>query len=299
MIGIVTVLYNSAPVQPAFFESLEAQTHRDFTLYVVDNASPDDALDDTRQLAEMVSFPVVCVAGFQNLGIAAGNNSGIAAARADGCAWIVLANNDTVWEPDTLENLIAETRRFDATLAAPKTLIFDTDRLWYAGGGWNRWCGGTKHFKKDHIKHSVTVSYAPSCCLLIRADVFDRIGTMDERYFLYYDDSDFVRRATRAGETLLYVPASRIFHREGASAGACSPLAQYWLSRNLLLFTRDHFSTIYWWYVLLVNLLILCTKRVFIFDRPQWLASWRGLRDGVRFCFEKFPDPTPQPAWKV
>jgi GT2 family glycosyltransferase len=120
--------------------------------------------------------------------------------------------------------------------------------------------------------------------MLIRDTVFERVGVMDERFFLYYDDADFVLRATRAGEALWYVPRSRLAHKESVSTGGVSPLAQYWLSRNLLLFTRKHYSGLYGYYVLAVCVAILLTKRAITFNRAQWLACRRGIRDGIEIC---------------
>lgn len=299
-IAIITVLYNSASVLPDFFRSLDRQTCRGFTLYAVDNASPDDSAERAQELASQVSFPVEPIRSETNAGIAAGNNLGIRAALADGCQWIVLANNDTVWEPDALEKLLAGAEQHGASLAVPKITIHGQDRIWYAGGRWNRWRGGTRHDrygKKDSPDDDISrrTEYAPSCCMLIRGDLFDRVGMMDERFFLYYDDADFVRRAAEIGTELWYIPQSRVSHKESVSTGGVSPLAQYWLSRNLLLFTGKHHSRAYVYYVLCVNLLILFTKRAFLFDRRQWTASRNGLRDGMRLCRADRPHLTVNP----
>lgn len=299
-VGIVTVLYNSSSVLPDFFRSLDRQECRDFTLYVVDNASPDDSQEQAKRLATTVSFQTVFIENTCNGGIAQGNNLGIVAARQTGCEWILLSNNDTVWQPDTLKTLLEETDRCDAEIAVPKIKVHDSDRNWYAGGGWNRWRGGTKHIfqeKPQDLKFRV-VEYASTCCMLIRRAVFDRIGGMDERFFLYYDDSDFVRRAADAGIKIGYVPQATISHKESVSTGAVSPLAQYWLSRNLLLFTHKHHSKVYWYYVLAVNLLILFTKRLLTFRPAEWQASWRGTCDGIRACRKLRPEPILKKAWK-
>ena len=297
-IAIVTVLYNSVSVLPDFFQSLDSQTRRDFALYVVDNASPDDSLVLVNRLAQSVDFHVICIENSSNSGIAGGNNLGINAARQDGCEWILLTNNDTVWTPDTFEVLLEQACRCGAKIAVPKIKIHGTDRIWYAGGRWNRFRGGTMHVKKDRTACAAPTAYAPTCCMLIHHTVFARIGGMDERFFLYYDDSDFVRRAADAAIPVWYVPQAVVSHKESVSTGAVSPLAQYWLSRNLLLFTYKHHSKLYWCYVLAVHLLILCTKRLLTFGRAEWRASRRGFRDGLRACRAKQPAHTLEKAWK-
>ena len=291
-------MYNSLSVLPDFFRSLDDQTCRDFTLYVVDNASPDDSCEVAGCLAGAVRFQTILIQNPCNGGIAQGNNLGIRAALNDGCRWILLSNNDTVWSPDTLAVLLEQACRNRAEIAVPKIFNHNTGCIWYAGGRWNRWRGGTKHNRQDRIKEASPVPYAPTCCMLIHGAVFDRIGGMDERFFLYYDDSDFVRRAEKAGIPVWYIPQAVIIHKEGTSSGSVSPLAQYRLSRNLLLFTHKHHPKWYWYYVLAVNLSILFFKRLFTFGRTEWLASWRGIRDGVRICREKQTEPTPSRPWK-
>jgi GT2 family glycosyltransferase len=281
MVGIVTVLYNSASVLPDFFRSLDEQTYRDFTLHIVDNASPDNSLELARKLSVTVSFPTVFIENQQNSGIAQGNNLGIRAARKNGCNWILLSNNDTVWQPNTLAMLLNEAETTDYQIIVPK-ILYPDGRIWYAGGRRNRLRGGTTHFKHERILTPRPVKYAPSCCMLIHSTIFDRIGTMDERFFLYYDDTDFVRRAANECIDVLYLPQAVIKHKESSSVGAVSPITQYWLSRNLLFFTQLHHSIYNWYYILLVNMALLFTKRLLTFQCSEWWASWCGTRDGIR-----------------
>lgn len=287
MVGIVTVLYNSTLVLLDFFQSLEAQTCRNFTLYIVDNASPDNSLQQAHRLAKTVSFSTVFIENTHNGGIAQGNNLGIRAAKRDGCNYILLSNNDTVWSPDTLSSLLRSIESTDYQIVVPKILYHDTGKIWYAGGTWNRLRGGTLHFKHERIRSPHPVDYAPSCCMLIHSDIINLIGTMDERFFLYYDDTDFVRRVQNKGLKILYSPQVVITHKEGSSIGSLSPTSQYWLSRNLLIFTQKHRSIFYLYYILFVSFTVLFTKGLFTFNRPVWLSTWYGIIDGMRICHSK------------
>lgn len=285
-IGIVTVLYNSSPVLDAFFASLDRQTLTNFRLYMVDNASPDDSVALARKLSRQVRFETRLITGKRNGGVAYGNNLGIRAAADDGCRWILLSNNDVVLEAETLFHLFTGARSVGAEISVPKILIHGTDRLWAAGGRWNRWRGGTLHRgygKKDDGRYDAVrrVEYAPSCFMLVRASVFSTVGLMDEWFFLYYDDSDFVLRAARAGKSVWYIPGACLSHKESACAGAGSPFVQYQLARNLLIFTRKHYPFGYWLYVVAVNLLILLLKRTYDFNKEEWQAAWKGYCDGL------------------
>ena len=105
-IGIVTVLYNSASVLEEYFKSLNNQTFKDFTVYIIDNNSQDESLNVAKSLSKEVSFKCIFVEEKKNWGVAKGNNIGIKSALNDGCDYIILSNNDVVLDnKDTLDIL--------------------------------------------------------------------------------------------------------------------------------------------------------------------------------------------------
>ena len=137
-VGVVTVTYNSGKVIDEFLKSLLAQTHVDFILYAVDNASSDDTL------TRLSSFPdwVVVVPNQQNLGFAGGTNIGIHAALEAGCQSVLVINNDTAFEPQLIEKLVAGLSEHSCHMTVPKILFYDhPDKIWAAGGTY-RYCGG-------------------------------------------------------------------------------------------------------------------------------------------------------------
>ena len=123
-IGIVTVLYNSESVLDDFFSTLERQSYKNFVLYVVDNKSPDNSLNKTKELAKSVSFETVIIENQQNDGVAKGNNLGIEKALADSCDYILLSNNDVVLYEDTILNLLMAAERNNDLVVVPKILIY-------------------------------------------------------------------------------------------------------------------------------------------------------------------------------
>ena len=81
--------------------------------------------------------------------------------------------------------------------------------------------------------------YLTGCCLLARRAVWEKVGLLDERYFIYAEDADWCLRARRAGFALLFVPTARLWHKVSASSGAASPWKIYQrLRANLTLFAR-------------------------------------------------------------
>ncbi len=250
-IGIVTVLYNSGKVLYDFFTTLDLQTYRNFVLYVVDNASPDDSLAQAKELSTKVSFQTVIISEVQNWGVAKGNNIGIQQALNDECEYVLLSNNDVVLEPSTIENLYKGMLNMQATMAVPKIYFYGTNQIWAAGGVWEMLKGATEHLglleeDRGQWDKSVVTAYSPTCFMLINSRVFQRVGIMDETYFVYYDDTDFVWRATKEhAEKLVYIHTSRLWHKESISTGGWgSDFGLYYNNRNSIYFARKHFSVL-------------------------------------------------------
>lgn len=90
------------------------------------------------------------------------------------------------------------------------------------------------------------VDWLPGASMLIRRQVFDQIGLMDEGYFLYFEETDFCLQAARAGWECWYVPASRIMHIAGQSTGVTATtdcpkrLPQYWFNSRRRYFVKNH-----------------------------------------------------------
>jgi len=76
----------------------------------------------------------------------------------------------------------------------------------------------------------------------IRASVFERIGLMDERYFVYYDDTDFVFRCLKHGLRLVYQGSAELRHKVSSSTGGGgSDFSIYYYNRNRLFFIRKNY----------------------------------------------------------
>lgn len=243
-VGIVTVLYNSDDVLPGFFESLAAQKKpHNFRLYVIDNSAVDSGSRLSDALARRHNIEVHIHFNNANVGVAKGNNQGIELALADGCKQVLLANNDTEFGPDTLK-LLQDALAVGNELAATPKIMYhnEPNRIWYGGGHINAWVMRTPHYGIGQIDHGQCdearyVSYAPTCFMLIDTTVFKSVGRMDEQYFVYYDDTDFVWRLTSSGVRIRYVPNAVVLHKVSSSTGGGdSPFSVYYTNRNRVYF---------------------------------------------------------------
>jgi GT2 family glycosyltransferase len=286
-VGIVTVTYNSASVLEEFFDSLFAQDHADFVLYVVDNASRDA----TRTAVEARAGDprVRPIWNDDNTGIARGNNIGIERALADGCDQVLLLNNDTVFGPGLLSGLRRALAAVGADMVVPKTYYHDAPtRIWCAGGALQRWRGynvrhhGFGAIDRGHYDRPRRIDYAPTCCLLAARSVFERVGLMDEKFFVYCDDTDFCIRARRAGVSMWYVPEPVLWHKVSSLTGGTSDFSLRMLTRGRTYLMRKHAPawTLPYHYTALH--LEMMARMVVKGERPKdFRARERGFREGL------------------
>jgi GT2 family glycosyltransferase len=231
-IAVIIVNYNTKNETAASIASLLDTTTTTLEVVVVDNGSVDGSVDELRS-----RFPEITVvdAG-ANLGFAAGVNRG---AEVSTAPWILLLNPDTVVLDGAVDSLSAfavahptygmyggRTRRPDGTVdpsscwgdmtiwsltsfalglstAFKRSRVFDPESL----GAWQR----------DSVRE---VPIITGCLLLIARDHWERLGGMDEQYFLYGEDADFSTRARGLGLTPVIVPDATIVHAVGGSTAS-------------------------------------------------------------------------------
>ncbi|MBV7598801.1 glycosyltransferase family 2 protein [Aeromonas encheleia] len=246
-LGLVTVLYNTPEVLPDFFNSLACQNYKDFILYVIDNSSKPESLSLAHELATQYGIETSFIDNKgNNVGVAAGNNQGIQAALADGCEYILIINNDLIFEtPDVFGNLM-QVAISGESLISPLILNYPEGKLWYAGGYFDEYRALAPHDCAGMDKDTATRfddyhAYAPTCFLIVNRDVFKKVGMMDERYFAYYDDTDFLYRAHVAGYKVKLEQNIVISHKVSVSTGGdLSFFGAYHLTRNRIYFAKKN-----------------------------------------------------------
>jgi hypothetical protein len=131
--------------------------------------------------------------------------------------YVLLLNQDTEVEPDFLERLV-ETAKKNPRAGLLSPLIFwkKTREVWFSG---KRICWLTMkscHKKKIWREDPYVSNFITGCSMLIKKEVFQKIGLLDERYFLYWEDADFSLRAKKAGFLGLVDPKSIVYHFESS-----------------------------------------------------------------------------------
>jgi hypothetical protein len=257
-VGIVVVNYNSAGFIDEFCASLRALDYANWHLIVIDSGSGDGSMD-TIERAFPDATHIRCA---ENVGFAAGANMGIELCVASGYEYALFLNNDVTVTPDFLRSMAdaADAR----TMVVPKILYYYDHALISTHAGGFDWRLGL--FRDTYGGHRATagtdrrrddLATASFCCALVPVQAFRDAGKLDERFFMYYEETDFIRRAQAQGYRVRYEPSAVIYHRESGSSGGgwMTPFKQYYATRNRLFLVRKHatsradyaYFTAYFW----------------------------------------------------
>lgn len=248
------------------YASLERQTYprERFTVFVVNNAATESGGALVRRLARWARL----IENRENLGWAGGNNRAIAVALSGGFDAVVLMNIDTVAEREWLSELVAAAASPGVHILQSVILLHGTDRINSLGNlihflGYG-YCHGYDH-RLGEVKPE-PLHFASGAAMLVKREVFERVGLFREEYFLYYEDMEFCWRARLAGFRVGLAERSVCHHKYDFS-GKIDQL--YLLERNRLL-----------------TLFTLERKRTLLLTLPCLIAA--QLLSGVYFWFKGY-----------
>lgn len=259
---IVIVNWNGWKDTIECLDSLLKNCYRNYQVIVIDNLSEDESYERLSGWCKDKNS-VTILQTEENLGFAGGCNIGIKYALERDADYILLLNNDTIVDKNFLINLVstADIER-NVGILGGKILHSPDNNIWYCGGKMSWLRGGGYHpYKGRTDKHAADsppfeVDFITGCMMLIKREVFEKIGLLDESYFLYNEDADFCLQASKAGIGLKVVPDSVIYHKERSTLGGWKPYHIYYLMRNKLHFVHTFAPTrlIRWRFYLVVGL---------------------------------------------
>lgn len=265
-VAIAIVAWKGADLTIDCLRSIASQIRElpTWHVYVVDNASPDDSADRVEQaiLREQWGAWATFIRSATNGGFAAGNNIAIRAAlQTSSPDYFLLLNPDTIVRPGALRTLLdfMEERR-DVGIAGGRSEHLDATpqhccfrfptainelSIYLNLGIFDR------IFRRYLTRIAIleepsSVDWVSGAFMMIRRAVIDEIGLMDEGYFLYFEETDFILRARRAGWTCWHVPHSRVVHLVGQSSGVTSSdestrrRPPYWFESRRRYFLLNH-----------------------------------------------------------
>lgn len=275
----------------ACIESLRANDYPNQRIIVLDNASSDGSV-----AAITARFPGVQIIPLQrNLGYAGNNNVGIAAAVAQGADWVFVLNEDTILAPDCLSQMIAAAQQTRLTrqvgVVGPMVYHYEEqDVIQSAGGALDRyWIShhiAENEPDRGQFSAPRPVDWISGCAILVHRDVINQVGALDERFFYYWEETDWCLRAARAGWAILHAPNAKLWHKGVQRDYQPNPSVTYYNTRNRFLVLAKHRAPLLPWLAAWV-----ATGRTLASWtlRPSWQhmrdhrdAMWQGVTDFVR-----------------
>ncbi|CAG9932794.1 glycosyltransferase family 2 protein [Candidatus Nitrotoga arctica] len=246
IVSVIVLNWNGKEDTLECIGSIKQLHYPNFEIILVDNGSTDDSVETiSRQYPDVTILKTGA-----NLGYAGGNNVGIRWAIESGADYVLILNNDTIVSADLLDSFISATKTLPAnSILGAKIFFYDRPHtLWFAGGHWNESANSFEHIGFDQIDgpdfNNVTqTDYITGCAIFASIETFKSVGLLDEIFFLTYEETDWCYRARSKGHKCIFVPNAKLWHKVSSSfGGADSPLVEYFMQRNKLLWGKKNLS---------------------------------------------------------
>ena len=227
------------------------------------------------------------VRSVENRGFAGGCNIGIRFALKCGAEYVWLLNNDTIVHPNALSEMVALASSNNMGLVGSVlSYLHDQKSIQAFGGGSINWWLGTSRYSKEPGKEKL--DFLTGASLLIKRQVVESVGLLDDSYFFYWEDIDYSRRALEAGWRIGVAGGSRVLHKEGGTVsggGRTKTLASdRFMVRSMVLFFRAH-GGLRWPLVVLLRLSGVVVNRLLRgqLDRvvPLLKVAWCACRESI------------------
>ncbi len=255
-LSVVIVNYNVAAfLEQALASAQKAMRNIDGEIFVVDNNSADNSVAMVRS-----KFPDVhLIENHDNVGFARANNQAIRISKGE---YVLLLNPDTVVEEDTFEKCIAFMDAHPQGGGLGVKMVDGNGRFLpeskrgipYPSSAFYKLFGLSKLFPKStkfgayHATYigedeTAEVEVLSGAFMLLRKEALDKVGLLDEDYFMYGEDIDLSYRILKGGYKNYYFPETRIIHYKGESTKKGSLNYVYVFYKAMQIFAQKHFSS--------------------------------------------------------
>ncbi|MDO8513869.1 MAG: glycosyltransferase family 2 protein [bacterium] len=268
-LSIIIISYNTKKLLLDCLASLERFLDKnEVEVTVVDNASSDGSVEAVR-----ASFGWVrVVENEKNVGFGAANNIGAKMASGE---YLLFLNSDTVLVDDGIRRMVEFMGRHrDVGAIGPKLVLEDggTEQIGQYGREPSLWSllGRNVNFKaKLNSKGYAEVDWVTGAVLLIRRDLFKKIGGFDERFFMYFEDTDLCQGVKEEGFKVAWYPEVEIVHLGGRSFGVGWKQKQMYYQNQARFFAK-HYGL---WSVMCLDMLRWPIVMVNYFKLRGWRKS--------------------------
>lgn len=284
---VITIILNTNRREDslATLASLAGSNYPNVRTLVLDNASTDGSVEAIRS-----SYPALEIIQLdQNLGYAGNNNVGIQAALTRGADWIFVLNEDTVLAPDCLTRLV-EVGESDPRIGIVGPMVYhhdEPDVIQSAGGrldhSWRARHLAQNEPDQGQYNRPHPVDWISGCAIMVRRTMIDQVGALDERFFYYWEETEWCLRAKEHGWMILHVPLAKLWHKGVRRNYQPGPNVTYYSTRNRFLMLSKHKAPWVAWMVAwgqtLRTLVSWSVKPKWRGMRNHKIAMWQGMLD--------------------
>lgn len=247
------------------------------------------------------SKKLILIKNDKNDGFAEGNNIGIRYVLDNlDSDYIMLLNNDTVVDKEFLVEMLKVFEKDNKIgIIGPKIYFYDDpNRIWFARGkiSW-KFCRGLNigynEVDTGQYNDIVEMEYASGCAFLIKKEVINKIGLIDKRFFLYFEEIDWTMRSHESGYRSLFVPNAHIWHKVSKTGGGLKgKIGLYYITRNRwLLMKKWANKTDFSFFVIYqaVGAFVIPLFLIIYYKKPElFLTYYRGLYSGISTMINDF-----------
>lgn len=280
-LSVIILNYNTKKLLKDCLESIFKQTKGiNFEVLVVDNASKDGSVKMIKKMLG-VQKNLKLIVNSKNLGFAAGNNLGIKKAKGK---YLLLLNSDTLLKENAFKKLVEFAQKQPkAGVVGPKLLnengrdqpstahFFSLPRVFL-------WLFTGDRFLYSSPRNQQQVDWVMGSAFLIKKEVVDKVGLLDEHFFMYVEEQEWCYRIKKAGWQVWFYPKARIYHLVQGSSPEGKEKVIGWIYEGLLYFYQKHFVR---WQVSVLKFLLL-TKAVI-----AWLIGSLSRNENLKKTYAK------------
>lgn len=233
----------------ACLETLLKNDYPNQRTIVLDNASQDGSVPAIQSEFPMVEIVHITV----NKGYAGNNNVGIQKAMEQGADWIFVLNEDILLAPDCLSRLV-QVGESNPGIGIVGPMVYhhnEPEVIQSAGGRLDRYWRSIHlgQNEPDHGQFSSpqVVDWISGCAILVRREVIEQVGVLDEQFFYYWEETEWCLRAREKGWQIVHVPQAKIWHKGVQRDYKPSPDVTYYATRNRFLMLSKHHAPIHVW----------------------------------------------------
>lgn len=269
-VSVILVNYNGKRYNNKCIASILQSTVKDrLYVVVVDNASTDDSLIDLK-VHWGQNDQVVIIEMDQNYGFSRANNEGIKWSIENGINRFLLLNNDTEIDPYAIEKML-KIQEDTQSIVVPKIFYANKpDIIWCAGGTFSTIIKkpiqrGLNQKDCGQFDTNCKCEFANGCCLLLTKEIIEKNGLLDERFFLYYEDTEYSLRALENNIPIWYCANAVVYHKvNGSTQGNEKPENVYYITRNWLMCNKMYMNKRFFLFL-----------SYFLFNRVAWILIWQ------------------------